>query len=101
MLRRYPKQVLLADRRAGRRRRRVLHLRAVHHHLRGHLPRAAAEYALNAVLIAAAVQVVLIPFFGILSDRFARRPVYLAGAIGAAVWVFVVLRPARHRPVRR
>ncbi|HTF39577.1 MAG TPA: MFS transporter [Propionibacteriaceae bacterium] len=50
------------------------------------LPR---NYALNAVLIAAAVQVALIPFFGSLSDRFARRPVYLAGAIGAAVWVFV------------
>jgi metabolite-proton symporter len=50
------------------------------------LPR---NYALNAVLIAAAVQVLLIPFFGSLSDRIARRPVYLAGAIGAAVWVFV------------
>ncbi len=50
------------------------------------LPR---NYALNAVLIAAAVQVVLIPFFGNLSDRIARRPVYLAGAIGAVVWVFV------------
>jgi metabolite-proton symporter len=50
------------------------------------LPR---NYALNAVLIAAAVQVALIPFFGSLSDRFARRPVYLAGAVGAAVWVFV------------
>jgi len=50
------------------------------------LPR---NYALNAVLIAAAVQVALIPLFGSLSDRFARRPVYLAGAIGAAVWVFV------------
>ncbi|MHC9291253.1 MFS transporter [Mycobacterium sp. LTG2003] len=46
------------------------------------------QYALNAVLIAAALQVVAIPFFGHLSDRFGRRPVMLIGAIGAAVWVF-------------
>ena len=47
------------------------------------------SYALNAVLIAAACQVALIPWFGILSDRLGRRPVYLFGAIGAAIWVFV------------
>ncbi|MEP6697747.1 MAG: MFS transporter [Pseudonocardiales bacterium] len=46
------------------------------------------SYALNAVLIAAAVQVVLIPAFGALSDRVGRRPVYLAGAVAAAGWVF-------------
>ncbi|GAA3102394.1 MFS transporter [Pseudonocardia yunnanensis] len=46
------------------------------------------SYALNAVLIAAACQVVFIPFFGSLSDRIGRRPVYLAGAIGAAIWSF-------------
>jgi MFS family permease len=34
------------------------------------------------------VQVFLIPWFGALSDRFGRRPVYLFGAIGAAIWVF-------------
>jgi metabolite-proton symporter len=47
------------------------------------------SYALNAVLIAAAVQVFLIPWFGVLSDRFGRRPVYLFGAVGAAIWVWV------------
>jgi metabolite-proton symporter len=46
------------------------------------------SYALNAVLIAAACQVVFIPFFGSLSDRIGRRPVYLAGAVGAAIWTF-------------
>jgi metabolite-proton symporter len=46
-------------------------------------------YALNAVLVAAACQVGAIPFFGALSDRLGRRPIYLLGAMGAAVWVFV------------
>ena len=50
------------------------------------------QYALNAVLVAAGVQVVAIPWFGHLSDRFGRRPVYLAGAVTAAVWVFVFFR---------
>ncbi|GII23982.1 MFS transporter [Planosporangium mesophilum] len=44
--------------------------------------------ALTAVLVGSACQLVLIPLFGALSDRVGRRPVYLAGAVGAAVWVF-------------
>src|SRR3954464_5094620 len=44
---------------------------------------------LAGVLIGSGLQLVLIPFFGHLSDRVGRRPVYLAGAVGAAVWVFV------------
>jgi MFS family permease len=44
--------------------------------------------ALNAVLIGSALQLFLIPFFGSLSDRVGRRPVYMAGAVGAAIWAF-------------
>ena len=36
---------------------------------------------LNAVLIGSAVQLVAIPWFGALSDRVGRRPVYLGGAV--------------------
>jgi MFS family permease len=47
------------------------------------------SHALNAVLIAAACQVLLIPAFGALSDRLGRRPVYLVGAVSSALWIFV------------
>ena len=44
---------------------------------------------LGALLIGAAVQVVLIPLIGALSDRVGRRPLYLVGAAGVGVWGFV------------
>ncbi|MEU1287506.1 MFS transporter [Kitasatospora sp. NPDC005856] len=47
------------------------------------------QTALNAVLIASAIQFTLIPLFGALSDRVGRRPVYLVGAVGVGAWAFV------------
>lgn len=43
---------------------------------------------LNGVLLASAVQFFVIPTFGLLSDRFGRRPVYLAGAALLALYAF-------------
>ena len=43
---------------------------------------------LNGVLIGSAVQLVAIPFFGALSDRVGRRPVYLGGAAALALFAF-------------
>ena len=46
--------------------------------------------ALNALLIAAAVQFFAIPLFGLLSDRIGRRYVYAFGGFGLAVWSFIM-----------
>lgn len=40
------------------------------------------------LLVAHAVHFVVIPQVGRLADRFGRRPVYIAGAIGAGTWGF-------------
>ncbi|MEV7098814.1 MFS transporter [Amycolatopsis sp. NPDC051045] len=50
-----------------------------------HLPKGVG---LTAVLIGSAVHFVTIPVWGALSDRVGRRPVYLFGAIGMALWGF-------------
>lgn len=43
---------------------------------------------LNGVLIASAIQFLMIPVFGVLSDRIGRRPVYLGGAAALAAFAF-------------
>jgi len=43
---------------------------------------------LLALLVAHAIHFVVIPQVGRLSDRFGRRPVYLAGAVLGALWAF-------------
>lgn len=43
---------------------------------------------LQALLIGSVVHFLWIPFVGALSDRVGRRPLYLVGAIGVAVWTF-------------
>src|SRR5436853_3142477 len=48
----------------------------------------ASASVLSAVAIAAAVELAAIPFYGALSDRVGRRPVYLFGAIFAAAFAF-------------
>ena len=43
---------------------------------------------LNSLLAGSVVQLVAIPFFGALSDRVGRRPVYLGGAVFLALFAF-------------
>jgi len=46
------------------------------------------QMVLNAILIGATVELAAIPFFGALSDRIGRRPVYLFGAVMTALVAF-------------
>ncbi|MDQ3623529.1 MAG: MHS family MFS transporter [Verrucomicrobiota bacterium] len=50
--------------------------------------RLATATVLNGVLLGCAFQFVAIPFFGALSDRLGRRPVYLGGALFLALYAF-------------
>jgi metabolite-proton symporter len=55
---------------------------------------------LTALLIGSAVQFVVIPLIGAVSDRIGRRPLYLTGAAGLAIWsyVFFGLLESRSEP---
>ena len=48
----------------------------------------AQQTVLYGILIGAALELLAIPFFGALSDRLGRRPVYLFGAIVTAVFAY-------------
>jgi MFS family permease len=56
-------------------------------YIKGHLGQA-QSVALGAVSVAAAVELILIPTFGRLSDRVGRRPVYATGAVLIAAMAF-------------
>jgi MFS family permease len=43
---------------------------------------------LVAILIASIVQVIVLPIFAAISDRYGRRKIYIAGAAGTALWAF-------------
>ena len=50
------------------------------------------QVVLTAMLIGAGLELIAIPFFGAMSDRFGRRPVYLFGAIATALWAYPLFR---------
>ena len=59
------------------------------------------DLILQMLLIGAAFQFFLIPALGALSDRVGRRPLYLTGAVGVAVWSFFFFHlPAPRAPAR-
>jgi MHS family shikimate/dehydroshikimate transporter-like MFS transporter len=88
VLRRYPKQVLLAvGARIGENGAFYVYSVFVLTYATQHvkMPR---QYVLSGITIGAALELVAIPFFGWLSDRVGRRPVYLLGAVATALWAF-------------
>jgi MFS transporter, MHS family, shikimate and dehydroshikimate transport protein len=92
VLRTYPKQVLLAmGARFGENGAFYIYSVFVLTYATQHV-KMPQQVVLNAMLIGAGLELLAIPFFGAMSDRFGRRPVYLFGAIATAVWAYPLFK---------
>jgi len=92
VLRTYPKQVLLAmGARFGENGAFYIYSVFVLTYATQHV-KMPQQVVLNAMLIGAGLELLAIPFFGAMSDRFGRRPVYLFGAIATALWAYPLFR---------
>jgi metabolite-proton symporter len=92
VLRTYPKQVLLAmGARFGENGAFYIYSVFVLTYATQHV-KMSQQIVLNAMLIGAGLELLAIPFFGAMSDRFGRRPVYLFGAIATAVWAYPLFK---------
>jgi metabolite-proton symporter len=88
LLKTYPKQVLLAmGARFGENGAFYIYSVFVLTYATQHV-KMSQQIVLNAMLIGAGLELIAIPFFGAMSDRFGRRPVYLFGAIATALWAY-------------
>jgi len=92
LLKTYPKQVLLAmGARFGENGAFYIYSVFVLTYATQHV-KMPQQVVLNAMLIGAGLELLAIPFFGAMSDRFGRRPVYLFGAIATALWAYPLFR---------
>jgi metabolite-proton symporter len=88
VIRRYPKQVLLAmGARLAENGAFYIYSVFVLVYATQHV-RMDQTVALNGILLGAAVELAAIPFFGALSDRVGRRPVYLFGAVSTGMLAY-------------
>jgi metabolite-proton symporter len=92
VLKTYPKQVLLAmGARFGENGAFYIYSVFVLTYATQHV-KMPQQVVLTAMLIGAGLELIAIPFFGAMSDRFGRRPVYLFGAIATALWAYPMFR---------
>ena len=92
LLKTYPKQVLLAmGARFGENGAFYIYSVFVLTYATQHV-KMPQQVVLTAMLIGAGLELIAIPFFGAMSDRFGRRPVYLFGAIATALWAYPLFK---------